>query len=328
VSSLVDVSFAAILVLALALYVVLDGFDLGVGVILPFTPLSEQRSVMIASLEPFWDGNETWLVLGGMILLAGFPTIFSVLLPAFYVPLLAMLVGLILRGVALEFRTESADRGNPWSVVFSIGSLLAVVSQGFVVGGIVEGRTRIVRGSFAGGPMDWWGLFPLCTGLGLTITYALLGATWLIWRTGGSTQTFGREISGPLLALFALALVLVSLWTPLLRPDIAARWFSPTAGRWIWCIPALTLAMFVSNWRARWRGHDWVPFVSSVGMVILGLFGLVAGIWPNVLPALSTSAPEPLGLGRETTLAGAVLILPIILAYTTFGYWVFRRRTQ
>jgi cytochrome d ubiquinol oxidase subunit II len=306
--------------------VILDGFDLGVGIILAFAPLPQQRSVMIASLEPFWDGNETWLVLGGMILLAGFPAIFSILLPAFYVPLLAMLIGLILRGVAFEFRTESTDRGSPWFVVFSLGSWLATVSQGLVVGGMVEGHVKVAFGSFVGAPMDWWGLFPLCTAFALAVAYALLGATWLIWRTEGSTQTFGREISGPLLALFAVVVVLVSLWSPLRRPDIAARWFEPNADRWIWCIPALSIAMFVSSWRARWRGSDWVPFVTSVGMVILALFGLVAGIWPNVLPGLSLLAPGPIGLGRKTALAGAVVMLPIILAYTTFGYWVFRRR--
>src|SRR5262249_26793836 len=209
-----------------ALYVILDGFDLGVGILLPFAPPLADRDIMVQTLAPTWDGNETWLVLGAMVLWTAFPAAFAILIPAYYVPLALMLFGLVLRGVSFGFRAQDGPLTAVWTTTFAGGSAIAAFCQGAVLGSFVGGRIPVVDGHFAGGPFDWITSFSVATGFGLMAGYGLLGACWLIWKTEGTTQESSRRFALVTLFLTGAAIALVSLWTPLSVPEIADRWFT------------------------------------------------------------------------------------------------------
>lgn len=321
--------YAAIAAFAVGLYVVLDGFDLGVGILFPFAPKSENRDMMIASLAPIWDGNETWLVLGGMVLLAGFPVAFAVLLPAFYVPLALMLLGLVLRGVAFEFRSQSGRSRLAWSAAFTAGSVTAAFCQGAILAALVSGRIAVSDERFAGGPFDWLGLFPVAVGLGVVAGYALLGACWLVWRTDGPTQVFAREIARPALIATGAAVLLVSGWTPVAVPSIWTRWFAWPGVLWLAPLPVLALAAWLATWRSLWDTRDSRPFLYACALVVTALIGLGVSMWPDAIPGVlplraAGSAPR-----TQAIVAGVlVCILPIILAYVGFAYWVFRGKVR
>ena len=323
------VFFALALGFVVGLYVVLDGFDLGVGILFPFAPRSLDRDAMMDTLEPFWDGNETWLVLGGMVLLTGFPLAFAILLPALYVPLALMLFGLVLRGIAFEFRGQGGSFQIIWSSAFSAGSMIAAFCQGAILGAFVGGGLPVVDGQFAGGPFTWLSLFSVITGFGLVAGYALLGACWLIWKTSGPTEIFGRELTVPTLLCTGAAIAVVSIWTPLASPQVADRWFTWPNVILLSPLPLGAAAAWIGVWRARWHQPDWAPFALSLLLFITSLAGVGASLWPSAIPGVMTIWDASSMHQTQAIVALAlVIIVPIILSYIAYGYWVFRGKAR
>jgi cytochrome d ubiquinol oxidase subunit II len=321
--------WAAIILFGIMMYVVMDGFDLGIGILFPFFQEKHDRDVMMNTVAPIWDGNETWLVLGGAGLFAAFPLAYSVILTAFYLPLILMLVGLIFRGVAFEFRFKSQPgRRRMWDKAFSGGSYVATFFQGVTLGSFVEG-VPVRDGAYAGAPFDWITAFALFTGVGLLFAYALLGAAWLVMKTEGDLQLRMRALARHLVwALFA-AIVGISIWTPLAHEHIARRWFTLPNLFWFSPVPLLVaVATYALLRELRGAGHA-SPFVLTLALMFLGYSGLGISLWPNVIPpsvSIWEAAGPPQSLGF--TLVGALLIIPIILAYTAWSYWVFRGKVR
>ncbi len=245
---------------AIFLYILLDGFDLGVGILFPFAPSDQCRDRMMNSVAPFWDGNETWLVLGGGGLFAAFPLAYALLMPAFYIPVILMLLGLIFRGVAFEFRFKSEGRTRRiWDYSYHFGSLVATFMQGTVLGTFVHGIDVQGR-SFAGGPLDWLDAFSVMTGVALICGYALLGATWVIMKTEGDTQAWARKCASYMLLWVGLFIGLVSLSMPLMNADVQRIWFSLPNFFYLLPMPGLTLVFFVLLWRDLHRDRELRPF--------------------------------------------------------------------
>ena len=234
------VIWAGVLAIAVAMYVVLDGFDLGVGILFPMTHDEAERDVMMNSVAPFWDGNETWLVLGGGALWVAFPTAYAIIMPAHYLPVIGMLLALVLRGVSFEFRWVAKPRHRKWDIAFVVGSTLAAFFQGTILGSLLQG-IEVVDGEFAGGAFDWLTAFSIFVGLAVVAGYGLLGAGWLIMRTRGAVQDLGRRCAIPLLAAVILAMAVVSLWTPLLAQVASAGFPHPISSSWP--VPIATAAI-------------------------------------------------------------------------------------
>jgi len=320
--------WAGIICFALLAYVVLDGFDLGIGILFPFGPTREERDRMMNTIAPVWDGNETWLVMGGGGLFAAFPLAYSVLLTAFYAPLIAMLLGLVLRGVAFEFRFR-AERTRPlWDAAFIGGSTLATFCQGIMIGAFVQG-VEVAERTYAGGWFDWLSPFTVLCGFALVAGYALLGASWLVMKTGGGLQARMRSLQLPLGMLAVVAVAAVSGGTLLQHDQIFERWFSGTSLRWIWIIPVVS-AIF-SGWFviAVLRKRDVVPFLLTLGLFAVSFAGLAASLYPHMIPPDVTFRQAANADGSlRFMLAGALIMLPVILAYTGYNYWVFRGKVR
>jgi cytochrome d ubiquinol oxidase subunit II len=318
--------WAVIILFAVMMYVVMDGFDLGIGLLFPFVPGKPERDVMMNTVAPVWDGNETWLVLGGAGLFVAFPMAYAAILSAFTLPLVLMLVGLIFRGVAFEFRFKASDRTRPlWDAAFAGGSLVATVFQGVTLGAFLEG-IPLRDGQYSGSGLDWLAPFPLFVGLGLCVAYALLGGTWLVMKTEGALQQRMRALSARLGWLLLAVIVAISVWTPLAHADIARRWFSLPNLLWFAPVPLLVaLASVVLQRALRNPARHALPFLMTLALVFLGYTGLGISLWPHVIPPsvdIWQAAGPPQSLGF--TLVGALLIIPVILGYTAWGYWVFR----
>jgi cytochrome d ubiquinol oxidase subunit II len=323
--------WAAILALAVLMYVMLDGFDLGIGILFPFAGSPGERDVMMNTVAPVWDGNETWLVLGGGGLFAAFPAAYAAILPALYIPIILMLLALILRGVAFEFRLRARAEGKRfWTAAFAGGSLTATVAQGLVLGGFIQGVTLRDQ-HFAGAALDWLTPYSLLVAAGLVAGYALLGACWLVWRTESELHGRARRWAWRALAMVALLLAVVSAATLFVHPQIAARWG--------WDGHTLALATFarlspipilgaaglgVAALGLRRGSHGW-PFAGGVVVFLSGYLGLAAGFFPDIVPySLSfrqaANADNALGL----MLVGVAILLPAIVGYSLWVYWVFR----
>ena len=321
--------WAVIILFGIMMYVVMDGFDLGIGILFPFFGSKNDRDVMMNTVAPVWDGNETWLVLGGAGLLAAFPLAYSVILSALALPLILMLIGLIFRGVAFEFRFKAHDHERGlWDAAFAGGSLLATFCQGATLGAYLNGLP-VQDGQYAGGAFDWLAPFPLFTGLGLICAYALLGATWLVMKTDAELQARMRRIASRLAWLTLAVIGIISIWTPLAHPAIAERWFSFPNLLWFSPVPMLVLLV---AWRLlhtlRGDGHA-EPFLLTLALVFLGYSGLGISLWPNVIPpeiSIWEAAAPPQSMGF--TLVGTLLIIPLVLMYTAWGYWVFRGKVR
>ena len=316
--------FALTAALCAVIYVLADGFDLGVGILFLFVPQDEDRDLMMESIAPFWDGNETWLVAGGTLLLAAFPPGYYVLLPAFYSAIVPMLLALILRGAAFEFRFHAGRLRRPWDWVFAVASLVATFSQGLVLGGFIQG-VRIRGGAFAGGTFDFVSLLGLFCACGLIAGYCLLGAGWLVWKTTGSTQIFGRQIAQAALIATMTMMALVSFWTAWTQPVIAVRWFD---GSWYLAQALLPIAVGVTAitlHRCLWGRHDALPFALGLVIFLGGFGGLAFSLWPYLVPRQITIWQ---GAGDPATLrilgVGTVVILPLIVTYLSYAYWTFR----
>ena len=322
--------WAFLIALAVFLYVALDGFDLGIGILFVAVDGKEDRDVMMNTVAPVWDGNETWLVLGGAGLLAAFPLAYSVILSAFYLPLILMLVGLIFRGVAFEFRFKvPAGKRRMWDKAFAGGSLLATLCQGVTLGAFLNG-IPMRDGAYAGGAFDWLTAFSVFVALALVVAYALLGSSWLVMKTEGPLQARMRRASGRLSWVLLAVIGAISVWTPLEHPAIADRWFSMPNFLWFAPVPVLVLAAFWNFHRALGReSSQATPFVMTLSIVFLGYSGLGISLWPNVIPpstSIWAAAGPPQSLGFA--LVGALLIIPVILMYTAWSYWVFRGKVR
>lgn len=309
----------------LMMYVIMDGFDLGIGMLLPLIRNREDRDRMVNTVAPVWDGNETWLVLGGAGLLAAFPTAYSILLSALYFPLILMLIGLILRGVAFEFRFKADDAHKPfWDRAFTWGSFIATLSQGIALGSIINGFT-VSNLVFTGGAFDFLSPFSMFTGLCLLVAYALLGATWLVMKTDGFVQGQMRRAAQLLVVVLLVVIAIVSVWTPLAHPGIARRWFSFPNIAFFSPVPILVLFTSWALVRSLRRDGQAKPFVLTLFLLFLGYTGLLISTWPNIVPP-SVSFRDAAGPAQSMgfTLVGALLIIPFILTYSAWSYFVFR----
>ena len=324
-----SVIWFAIIVFATLMYIVMDGFDLGIGILMPFIKNEKHKDVMVNTVAPVWDGNETWIVLGGAALFGAFPLAYSVIIEALTVPLTLMLVALIFRGVAFEFRFKALENHLKfWDRSFMLGSIFTTFFQGIVVGAVIQGFS-VENRTFVGGQLDWVAPFPIFCGFALIATYALLGSTWLIMKTEGELQQSMFHFTRKTLAAMMASLVIVSAWTPLAFPTIAERWFSIPNLYYLIPIPIMTVLVCLKIADSIRKQKERSPFIMSLIIVILGFLGLGISIWPNIIPPnisiWDAAAPE---ISQSFMLYGAIIILPIILAYTFWSYYVFSGKVK
>src|SRR5690606_24698833 len=321
-------AWAAIILFAVFAYVVMDGFDLGIGILFRALRPGEERDQAMNTVAPVWDGNETWLVLGGGGLMAAFPLAFAVIMTAVYPPVIAMLLALVFRGVAFEARWRDPAHEAWWDAAFHGGSLVAALAQGIILGALLQGIAVEGR-EYAGGWWDWPTPFSLLTGVSVVVGYALLGAGWLILKTEGTVQARARKLAPWLLGGMLLGIVAVSLATIGLDFDYQDRWTAYPTVLWTAQVPLLTAIIAYAFWRALCRGRELAPFLLGLALFALTFLGLCISMFPYVLPGSVTvqeAASPDSSLGFM--LVGAVILIPIILAYTTWSYWVFRGKVR
>ena len=330
-SSSIDLAliWALLIATGIFIYVLLDGFDLGVGILFPFAPTDKCRDRMMNSIAPFWDGNETWLVLGGGGLFAAFPLAYSVLLPAFYVPIIAMLLGLILRGVSFEFRFKASERSRRlWDISFHIGSLVAALSQGFILGAFVQG-VQVDGRNFSGGPLDWATGFSALTAIALVFGYMLLGSTWLVMKTEDKTQEWARKAASYSLTLVGFFIVLISVMMPTINSDIKHFWFNTNSFYFLMILPLISLVLFFIIWSdLRSKRAENRPFLLALGIFLTCYLGMGISFAPWIIPFHYTIwQAAASGPGLSLMLVGVIPLLPLILAYTGYCYYIFRGKT-
>lgn len=316
--------WALLLAFAVFAYVVMDGFDLGIGILFPTLKVGEERDTAMNSVAPVWDGNETWLVLGGGGLFAAFPLAYAVIMPALYAPIIAMLLGLIFRGVAFEFRWRDPRHRGFWDAAFFAGSLLAALAQGVTLGALLQGITVEGR-AYAGGWWDWLTPFSLLAGAGVAVAYSLLGATWLLMKTEGSARAHAKRMSFALGLATIAAIGAVSIATPFLEGAYAERWFAFPHVLLTAQVPLLVAIGAVLFFRALATGADYWPFLLALALFALSFAGLGISIFPDIVPgriSIWDAASPP--SSQLFMLVGAAVLIPIILAYTGYAYWVFR----
>lgn len=324
-----SVIWFAIIVFATLMYIVMDGFDLGIGILMPFIKNEKHKDVMVNTVAPVWDGNETWIVLGGAALFGAFPLAYSVIIEALTVPLTLMLVALIFRGVAFEFRFKALENHLKfWDRSFMLGSIFTTFFQGIVVGAVIQGF-NVENRTFVGGQLDWIATFPLFCGFALIATYALLGSTWLIMKTEGELQQSMFRFANKTLLIMVAALIIISAWTPLAFPFVAERWFSIPNLYYLLPVPVITALACLKITNSLKKRRERSPFIMALIIVILGFAGLGISIWPNIVPPSisiwDAASPE---ISQSFMLFGAVLILPVILAYTFWSYYVFSGKVK
>lgn len=327
--------WAVLIAVAVFLYVTLDGFDLGVGILFPFAKDGRERDQMQAAIAPVWDGNETWLVLGGGGLFAAFPKAYAALMPALYLPIFLMLLALIFRGVAFEFRHHGRARGKKWwTAAFSGGSIVAAVAQGLVLGGFIQG-VAIEGGVFVGGPLDWLTPFSLLVAASMVAGYALLGATWLVFKTQGALAERARGWVKQLALLTGLAMGAVSLATLGVDPRVTERWgLTMTSVDWpafikLAPLPLLAGAILFLMWRGIEERKFLRPYLYAVCLFLIGYVGLAVSLWPFIVPfAMIPADAAAADNALAFMLYGALVMLPVILGYTAFVYWTFRAKVD
>lgn len=314
---------------AVFLYVILDGFDLGCGVLFPFAPSDKCRNRIMNSIAPFWDGNETWLVLGGGGLFVAFPVAYAILMPALYMPIMLMLMGLILRGVAFEFRFKADEKDRKiWDVAFHGGSILAAFMQGVVLGNFILG-IEVDGRSFVGGALDWANGFAITTGISLVFGYALLGATWLIMKTEDETQQWARKVANYVIVYVALAMMVVSIALPLVDERITKLWFSAPNVFLLMPIPLATALVFFQLWRdLQGKQREIRPFLLTLGIFLFSYIGFAISLYPWVVPFEFTLwEAAAVATSQSIVLLGILVLLPIILSYTAYCYYIFRGKS-
>ncbi|QDP71118.1 cytochrome d ubiquinol oxidase subunit II [Legionella israelensis] len=320
--------FAGLLAFIIIMYVILDGFDLGIGILFPFTNSEKERDHMMNAIAPVWDGNETWLVFGGAMLYGAFPLVYGLLLPILYMPLMLMLIALIFRGVSFEFRFKAETSKPIWNWAFSLSSIAAAFFQGVVLGAFVQGFA-INEANLTINEPDWLTPFSLLTGVALVCGYGLLGATFMVIKSQGRLQRNMIHFAKGLLILVSFFLVFVSIWTPLHNTEIFDRWYSFPNLILLSPLPLITLAMIVLTWRSLSLGHELRPFLFSVVIFLCSYTGIAISVYPYLLPHEVTiweaAAPDSTLI---FILVGVAIMLPILLAYTIYAYRVFRGKTQ
>ena len=320
--------WTAILGLAVFLYVLLDGFDLGVGILFGFAPDTAARNVIMDSIAPIWDGNETWLVLGSLGLLAAFPLAFAIIIPAVYFPIMLMLLALVFRGVAFEFRFREAELRSFWDHGFHWGSVIATLAQGIVLGAFIQGFEVDGR-RFAGSSLDCFTPFSLLCGAALVCGYALLGAGWLVLKTEGEMQRRARRHGRLALLGVLTAIAAVSLWTPVLNGEIARRWFSWPNMAFLAPVPIGTALLGLFTWRAFASRREIAPFAGGVGLFLLSFLGIAISLFPMIVPPHYTLWQASASSSTQVfLLVGTLVLLPVILLYTGWSYWVFRGKVS
>lgn len=325
-----DLAFiwAGLIAFAVLAYVVLDGFSLGVGILFLGYGSGQQRDIAMNSVAPVWDGNETWLVLGGGGLFAVFPLAYAVVMPALFAPIIAMLLALIFRGVAFEFRWRTQRRRYLWDWSFALGSIVAALAQGIALGALVQGIPVEGR-AYAGGWWDWLTPFSMLTGVALVVGYSLLGATWLVFKTEGATQQQARDYASRAGLALLLLIGLVSLITPFLVPLYLERWFTGPSAIFSFIVPALVLGCVYLLYTGLRRGYDLQPFLASLGIFVLCYIGIGISFYPFIVPPHLTiweaAAPES---SLWFLLVGSAILLPMIIGYTAYAYWVFRGKVD
>lgn len=322
------VVWACLLGIGVVMYVLLDGFDLGIGILFLSGRTEEERDHMMNSIAPYWDGNETWLVLGGAGLLVAFPLAYGIIMPALYLPLIIMLLALVFRGVAFEFRFVSKPYHRWWDRAFSAGSIVATFCQGLVLGGFLQG-IKVTDRQFSGGSFDWLTPFSILCGFGLIAGYALLGAGWLMMKTEGELAARARKFAEAALALTVCFIAAVSIWTPFASERIAERWFSGNHLLFLWPVPFATAAVAMIGWAGAHKGSGLQTFLSAMALFLLCFLGLGISTYPYLVPASFTiwdaaAVPE----SQIFSLIGVLLFLPLVLAYTAFAYWTFRGKVS
>jgi cytochrome d ubiquinol oxidase subunit II len=320
--------WAFIIAFAVFAYVVMDGFDLGIGILFPSFAAGEERDQAMNSIAPVWDGNETWLVLGGGGLFAAFPLAYAVVLPATYPLVIAMLLGLVFRGVAFEFRWRDPGHRAFWDLAFCAGSLAAALSQGMILGALLQG-IEVTGRAYSGSWWDWLTPYTLLTGLGVVAGYALLGACWLVWKTSGPGQDHAYRLARWAAVATLLLMGAVSIANLTLDEQYRERWLSMPELALAAPVPIVTLILAVLLWRALARRREVAPFVLSLGLFLLGMAGVGVTIWPYVVPDALTiwqaAAPER---SQVFMLIGVAITMPLILLYTAWAYWVFRGKVE
>jgi cytochrome bd ubiquinol oxidase subunit II len=317
-----------LLALAVFYYVVFDGFDLGVGMLYGLARDDAARTTIMNSVAPVWDGNETWLVFGGLGLLAAFPLAFAIIIPAVYFPILMMLLALVFRGVAFEFRFKHVALRRLWDGAFCGGSLVATFAQGVVLGTFIQGF-KVEGRHFAGSSFDWVSPFPIAIGGALMFGYGLLGACWLILKTEGELQDWARRAAGICLVAVLVAIAAVSIWTPLARVEIAQRWFSWPNIAFLSPVPIVTALIAFGEWEALRRRHELTPFLGAIALFLMSFIGIAISLWPMIVPyhyTLWQTASSP--STQAFLLIGTLFLLPVILMYTAWSYWVFRGKVS
>ncbi|MGJ8516902.1 cytochrome d ubiquinol oxidase subunit II [Carnimonas bestiolae] len=325
---ILPVIWFAVIGFAVAMYIVLDGFSLGIGILFPFSKGDGQRDLMMGSVMPVWDGNQTWMILAGAGLYGAFPVVYATILPALYLPLVLMLLALIFRGIAFEFRGKSQRYRHMFDLAFSGGSIVATFAQGVVLGGIVHGL-HVSNDQFAGATFDWLTPFSLFTGVALVFGYASLGAGWLVVKTEGETQNLAYKALRPLTLLLLLAMAIISAWTPLNNGAIAERWFSTPNVYYLSIVPVLVILLAVNIFFDVSARREKLIFTKLVMLFMLGLIGLVISFFPYVVPPSVTlwdAASSP--SSQRFLIVGYAVILPIVLIYTAYSYYVFRGKVK
>jgi cytochrome bd ubiquinol oxidase subunit II len=309
-------------------YVLLDGFDLGVGVVYNFMPDTRSRNLVMNAIAPVWDGNETWLVLGGVALLAAFPLAFAIIIPALYFPILIMLLALVFRGVAFEFRFRDAEHKTFWDHGFFYGSLIATMAQGMMLGAFIQGF-KVEGRAFAGGPLDFLTPFSVLTGIALVFGYGLLGAGWLVLKTEDDIQARARRYGRVCLVGVMVGIVVVSVWTPLASDAVFSRWFSWPNILILSPVPIATALVAWATWRALGGPSQSGGFIGAIGLFALSYIGITISLFPMIVPHhfTLTQAASPPGT-QAFLLVGTLFLLPVIFFYSGWSYWVFRGKVR
>lgn len=327
---MIDLSLIWIVIIALGvlIYVILDGFDLGIGILFPFIKDGQERDVMMNTVAPVWDGNETWMVMGGAGLFAAFPLVYSTVLSALYLPIILMVIALIFRGVAFEFRFKANRTKQLWDQAFIWGSILGSFFQGVILGAYIQG-IQTTNGVYSGGSFDWLTPFSLFTGVGVVVLYATLGCGWLIFKTEKQLQDKMYAFMPKLIISLLFIFGAVSIYTPLVHEEIALRWFSQPQIFYFSPVPILVFLFIFLALRACKRRQEFAPFIYVLALVILAYTGFLISVWPYIIPPSVTiwQAAAPAS-SQLFALIGALILIPIILFYTALSYWVFRDKVR